>query len=283
MRPEWYPVAAGLLLAALAQGGVAVERAQDLHDEGVGLHLERRLTEAGALYDEALALEPPRAPSSSEAALVRRLAPMVFTTASEPFALRDAAAILHPTARRIAYHLFWDDDIDFPDDFEPSDHEMVWVGYSEEGVAERVWTYFHGRVLTSSARQDRNAVFVQWGKHGSLPDGWRALRITPEVTELPDGIPMSAEPVPMTDYLHGSFRKLSSAGRRLPHHPMARRLGWPARFTGTSLEFVTFDRSVDLLPLLDRDGSVLVSRFNSGPLSRWIIPYNFRPKLEWPE
>lgn len=283
MRPEWYSVGAGLLLAALAQGGLADDRAQDLHDEAVGLHLERRLTDAGALYDEALTLEPPRAPSSTEAALVRRLAPMVFTTASEPFALRDAAAILHPTVRRIAYHLFWDDDIDFPDDFEPSDHEVVWVGYSEAGEAERVWTYFHGRVLGATARRGRNAVYVQWGKHGSLPDGWRSLHITPEVTEVPDGIPMATGAIPLPAYLDASFRKLSTSGRRLPGHPLARRLGWPARFTGTSREFVTFDRSVDPVPLLDRQGSMLVSRFNSGPLSRWIIPYNFRPKLEWPE
>lgn len=283
MRPEWYSVAAGLLLAALAQGGLAVERAQDLHDTAVGLHLERRLTEAGALYDEALAHEPPRAPSSSEAALVRRLAPMVFTTASEPFALRDAAAILHPTARRIAYHLFWDDDLDFPDDFEPSDHEVVWVGYSEEGEARQLWTYFHGRVLTAPAPPGRNAVYVQWGKHGSLPGNWRSLHITPEVTEVPDGIPISAGAIALPEYLDASFRKLSTSGRRLPGNPLARRLGWPLRFAGTAQQFVTFDRPVDPLPLLDRDGSVLVSRFNSGPLSRWIIPYNFRPKLEWPE
>jgi hypothetical protein len=250
------------------------------------MHLERRLTEASALYDQALALEPPRLASDSEQELARRFAPRLMTTATEPFALRDLAVVLHPTSRTIAYHLFWEDDIDFPDDNDPCDHEVVWIRHSPDGQRlEQSWTYFHGRLLTttaSDARATRTVINIQWGKHGSLPENWRQQEITPSVTEIPDGIPITAGPIPMAAYLEAAYKKLSTAGRRLPQNHLARRLGWPDRFTGELSDFTAFRTPVDPLPRMSAAGSIIVSRFNSGPLNRWVIPYNFRPKTEWP-
>lgn len=289
MRIEWLAVGVvAPLLATGLLGRPAGGEADELHTAGVAAHLERRLAEASALYDEALTIEPPTDPSPARAALVRRFAPRLFTTANEPFELRDAVAIMHPTSRVIAYHLFWHDDIDFPDDNDPCDHEVVWIRHSEDGTRlERVWTYFHGRILDAPARapgtDPRPRVDVQWGKHGSLPEGWRSLSIIPEVTEIPDGIPVSVVPVPLEQYLVGSFQKLSTSGRRLPDHPIALRLGWPRRFEGRREDFLRFPRTVDIMPFITRPRSILVSRFNSGTLNRWMIPFNFRPKTEWPE
>ena len=263
------------------------DEALDLHDAGMAAHLERRLNEASAFYGEALALEPPVVPTAAQIELVRRFAPRLFTTANEPFGLRDAAAILHPSRPVIAYHLFWDDDIDFPDDNDPCDHEVVWVQYSPDGRArERTWTYFHGRILEEPGLPStdlRAAVHVQWGKHGSLPRHWERLRVEPERSEIVDGIEPSPDPIPLPVYLRGSFQKLSTAGRRMPDNPIARRLGWPLRFEGTAADFVTFSRDVDPRPMLERPGMMAVSRFNNGTLNRWMLPYNFRPKTEWPD
>jgi len=285
LKSEWLVLATTVLVAA-GSGSSQTRYPDELHAEGVAAHLERRLSEASALYDEALALESPRVATPRESTLARRFAPRLFTTATEPFALRDAVAIIHPTARTIAYHLFWADDIDFPDDNDPCDHEVVWIRHSPDGQRlEHIWTYFHGRLLMDGPRRNgttRPIINVQWGKHGSLPENWRAQEIIPETTEVADGIPTATGPLPLPAYLGSSYRKLSTTGRRLPHSPLARRLGWPGRFEGSEGEFMTFSTPVDLLPLMAPSGSVIVSRFNSGTLNRWIIPYNFRPKTEWP-
>jgi hypothetical protein len=282
----WIAAASAVAVAA-GFGAPRRQEAGELHAAGVAAHLERRLTEASAFYDQALALEPPRIANDTERDLARRFAPRVMTTATEPFGLRDAAVVLHPTSRVIAYHLFWDDDIDFPDDNDPCDHEVVWIRYSPDRQRlEQTWTYFHGRLLTTTAAAGsgtRAVINVQWGKHGSLPENWRLQEITPTAGEVTDGIPMTPGPIPMPAYIEASYRKLSTTGRRLLENQLAKRLRWPDRFKGELRDFTAFTRPVDLLPRLAIAGSVIVSRFNSGPLNRWVIPYNFRPKTEWPD
>ena len=96
---------------------------------------------------------------------------------------RRGRRILHPERRLIAYHLFWDDDIDFPDDNNPSDHEVVWIAYDAAGALVRVVTLFHGRLVDGSStaveearrRGQRPRIDVQWGKHGPMHEGWRQL------------------------------------------------------------------------------------------------------------
>jgi hypothetical protein len=288
-----------LLLAALCvafagppsqEGGRAAE-ADRHHRLGVEHHTRRRLDEASREYARALALEPPRDPTPGELQTVRRFAPRVYTTPAEFFPLKDFAAILHPDRRLVAYHFFWEDDIDFPEDNDPCDHELMWVEYSRDRrTLERIWTYFHGRMLMGGAaalldaRQHamRPRVNVQWGKHGSMPAAWEALPIAAGDGDIERKYFPPDQPLTLTQYNEATFRKLNTEGRRLRDHPMARRFGWPERFTGTWKDFVDFSRSIEPLEILDRTNMVKVSRWNSATINQHFLPYNFRPKTEWP-
>jgi hypothetical protein len=82
-------------------------------------------------------------------------------------------AVLHPTRPLIAYHLLWRDDahaawVPFTN---PSDQEIVWVGYDSTGAPVDLWTYWHGNVLHVPWPRRQVLVDVQWGKHGLLPRG----------------------------------------------------------------------------------------------------------------
>jgi hypothetical protein len=277
--------------AAMPQARRAEETAEFHHQLGVAYHLRRSLDDASRAYARALELDPPRALSAEEAALVRRFAPRLYVTASEFFPLKDFAVILHPTARLIAYHFFWEDDIDFPEDNDPCDHELIWVQYAPDRQSlEKVWTYFHGRVLSGGeaalldARRHgmRPRVNVQWGKHGSMPAGWEELQIVADTGDAERPYYPLDGPISLRRYNEGTFRKLASEGRRLSHHPLGLRAGWPAKFTGRWEEFVNFSRLIDPLDWLDKHQMALVSRWNSATINQHFLRYNFRPKTEWP-
>jgi hypothetical protein len=260
------------------------------HERAIGFHLRRALDDASLEYAATLALDPPRRPTVAERALVERFAPRVFVTRSEPFKLRDVAAVMHPTEPVIAYHLFWDDDIDYPDDNDPSDHEVVWVRYRPDGTLERIWTNFHGRILdggtvalTDAAAHDmRPAVFVQWGKHGPMPIGWETQPIVADAGETEAGFYPVGTPITLEQYNRGTYQKLSTVGPRASGHPLARLGGWPQRFSGTWEDFSRFDTPVDVLGPLDEHSMVLVSRWNSATINQQFLRYNFKPKTEWP-
>ena len=214
----------GLLLASLQ-----VDSTRDIHDAAVGHHLERSLDEAAAGYEDTLRRDPPRELTPAEWRTVERFAPRVFVTRTEPFQLRDAAAIVHPDRRTIAYHLFWDDDIDFPDDNDPSDHEVVWCVISpDQRRLVAFYTYFHNRVLEAppealrdaAAHLGRPSVAVQWGKHGSMPVGWQAARRSWRRTarRKPDTIAID-KPITLDDYNRGTWEKLRTEGRRAGGQP----------------------------------------------------------------
>jgi hypothetical protein len=217
------PVLASAIVAIVAtvspgarsQGLPSPETAAARHHRGVEFHNQRRLDEASREYARALSLEPARPPSAAELSTVRRFAPRLYTTASEVFLLKDAAAVLHPTERLIAYHFFWEDDIDFPDDNDPCDHEVVWVQFAPDGQSiERFWTYFHGRILEGGelALHDARAhglrprVNVQWGKHGSLPEGWEAMTIVADAADIEHEYLTVGTAIPLLDYNHGTCR-----------------------------------------------------------------------------
>jgi hypothetical protein len=267
------------------------QSAAERHEKAVDFHLRHWLDEASTEYAKTLALDPPREPTAEQRKLAEALAPRVFATASEPFALRDFAAIIHPDAPVIAYHLFWDDDIDFPDDNEPCDHELVWVRYTKDGRLAALQTYFHGRVMNggppalddAAANGQRPAVYVQWGKHGSMPAGWQRQEIERDEGDAEAEFLPSDGPITLERFNRAAFDKLSKAGARHADHPLARRGGWPARFTGAWTDFSTFSRSVDALALLKSRRMVLVSRWNSATINQHFLRYNFKPKLEWPD
>jgi len=269
----------------------APRTAAEHHAAGVEQHLLRRLDEASREYARALEIDPPREPTADEWALARRFAPRLYTTPSEFFPLKDFAVILHPDRRLIAYHFFWEDDIDFPEDNDPCDHELMWVEYApdKQNVA-RIWTYFHGRILAggdaalADARRNqmRPRVNVQWGKHGSMPAGWEALTIVANEGDAERNYYPVGRPITLEEYNRGTFQKLRTEGRRLINHPIGRRLGWPERFTGDWNQFVDFSRFIDPVSVLDKTKRMKVSRWNSATINQHFLTYNFRPKTEWP-
>lgn len=272
-------------------GRAQEDAAEEHHRRGVDYHNLRYLDAASREYGRALALDPPRNPSDQEWRIIRRFAPRIYTTPDEFFPLRDFAVILHPSARQIAYHLFWEDDIDFPEDNDPCDHELMWVQYSPDGESlEKIWTYFHGRILEGgeSALADarrhggRPRIDVQWGKHGSLPVGWEEMSITADAGDSENKYYPTGRRITLKVYQEGTYRKLAEEGRRLIDDPIAARLGWPRRFTGAWSDFVNYSRLVDPLALLDENRMAKVTRFNSATINRHFLTYNFRPKTEWP-
>ena len=284
-------IATGLMAGAQSQAQLRSGTAAEAHARGVEFHNTRRLDDASREYAVALSLDPPRPPSAGELTIIKRFAPRLHTTAVEFFPLRDFAAVLHPTERLIAYHLFWEDDIDFPEDNDPCDHEVVWVQFSGDGRSlERFWTYFHGRILNGDEPALRDArdhgmrprVNVQWGKHGSLPHGWESMPIVADEGDIERKYLSVGTTISLVDYNRATWRKLQAEGRRLKDHPLARRLGWPDTFDGDWNQFVAFTRIVDPLPLLDRHRMMSVSRWNSAVIDQVFLAYNFRAKTEWP-
>ena len=276
---------------ALKEAQRVEETAEFHHQLGVAYHLRRCLDDASREYARALELDPPRELTEEDWRLVRRFAPRVYITASEFFPLKDFAVILHPAERLIAYHFFWEDDIDFPEDNDPCDHELMWVRYSPDRMSiEKIWTYFHGRMLEggeaalSDARRNRMRprVNVQWGKHGSMPAGWEELKIIGDRGDAENKYYPVDRPISLKLYNEGTFRKLSEEGRRLPTHPLGRRAGWPKKFSGTWNDFINFSRIIEPLDWLDKDKLASVSRWNSATLNQHFLRYNFRPKTEWP-
>lgn len=253
--------------------------------QGFEAHSLRRLTEASAAYSRALAAQPAADPNPEERALILRFAPRLFTHAQEPFPLKDAAAILHPDKPFIAYHFFWEDDIDFPDDNDPCDHELIWVELNPDRTrAVNYYLYFHGRILKAppkaiqdmTAHQGRPAVLVQWGKHGSLPFGWESLPITADRQDLESTL--ERRPQTLTDYQRATWQKLHTEGRSAPGSRLAR--NWPLKFEGTWESFRLLDRELDLRPYLT--ANIAVSALNSAVINRWFLRYNFSAKTEWP-
>jgi len=283
---------ASVVAAAVSLGAALDVDTPAAHNErALEHHLRRCLDDASREYDRVLELDPPRELRDDEWRVLERLVPRVFVTTTEPFGLKDFAAVLHPAARLVAFHFFWDDDVDFPDDNDPCDHEVAWIRYGPDGASlEAMWTYFHGRILSGgpAALEDarrhamRARVNVQWGKHGSLPVGWARLRIEAHADEAEAGFVPVGRPVTVGRYMQGAFRKLSTAGARMADHPLARRGRWPSRFAGTWDEFVDFSRPADAAALLRDRRMALVSRWNSAVINRRFLTYNFRPKTEWP-
>ena len=117
----------------------------------------------------------PAAADSSDVALAKRLAPVLYVQRDEPYPLERVVAVVHPRCPVVAYVLDWKWDANgqWLPWTKSSDEEEVWVGYDPATKAPTdLWTYWHGTVLHTDWR-DRGhpAVDVQWGKHGTLPRG----------------------------------------------------------------------------------------------------------------
>jgi len=238
---------------------------------GVAFHRKRCLSDAMRCYEQALQLDPPREPDPGETTLILRHAPRLFTSPDEPLPLKDVGAILHPELPLIGYHLFWEDDIDFPANSDPCDHEVAWVALDDSWKrVSRVYTCYHGVVLTLTEAADeamlndgRPRVDVQWGKHGLLPCGWR------------EGLGL------VVADMRSTFGRLHDEGCRNADHPLAR--SWPHSFEGDWEDFVDLSSEVDPRVLLRRNGMMMVGRLANAIIDWYFLRYNFWPKYSWPD
>ena len=233
-------------------------------------HGKRNLGDATPLYKQLLAAEPPASPTAAQRALVEKFAPRLYNVPNEFFPLRDIAAILHPEKPIIAYHLFWEDDLGFPSDNDPCDHEVVWIEYAPATQrVTRVYTYWHGRIVTTdAAASDANShdgrawIGVEWGFHGSVP--WQAVGKVKVVDDI----------------LRDHWNMAHSALKKRPQDPLAR--GWPTEYSGDFAAFTTFTVPNDPRPMLRERDLIHVSRWANATLNRYCLRYNFAAKTEWP-
>jgi hypothetical protein len=238
--------------------------------QGQAAHDKRCLNEASAFYRQALELDPPQSPSTEQIDRVMRFAPRLYTVRGEYFPLKDIVAVIHPDRPVIAYHLFWDDDIDFPADNEPADHEIVWVEFDPAtGRVKEISAYLHsyiahgeGAAADADAHGGRPWIGVEWGKHGSLP------------LNSPKGAG-GADKV-----LRHNWTQLHTQGRKRQDHPLARE--WPVKFEGDFEAYCNYSEEVDPRPLLRERRLMIVSRWPNAAINQHCLRYNFAPKTEWP-
>jgi hypothetical protein len=194
------------------------------------------------------------------ATLARQLAPVLYLQADETFPLVRVVAVVHPSRPIIAYHLLWRDDahgawVPFT---QPSDQEIVWVGYDSTRAPVDVWTYWHGNVLHVSWPRRQVLIDVQWGKHGSLPRGLRP-------SSLPRG--QSLE----------SFYLLTWAG--IPDLLLGRlSRGGPLCFCRGYARYLEFTKPLGVVARLD----VIVRTEEPSEVLRSVFGDRYSRKQPWP-
>lgn len=249
---------------------------------GYAYHLERRLKEASEQYRNVLRLDPPQSVTPEEFELAIRLAPRLYVNPKEFFALEDAVVILHPDQPIIEYSLFWDDDINYPQDNDPTDHEKVWIEYDpESGNIVNVYTYFHRAILSTKkavedAREHHNRALinVQWGSHGSLPFGWENIPRDQIVVKYVH----RDKPDTIGDMRNRYQKHVKSTEN--PNHPLSKE--WPKKFRGSWQDYITFTQYIDLTEMIRKKKMVMKSRWSNAVIDEYFLDYQFYPKLEWP-
>jgi len=247
---------------------------------GYAYHLMRRLMEASSEYEIVLKLDPPQTPSEEFFKLSLRYAPRIFVNPKEYFKLKDLVAVIHPIKPIIAYNLFWEDDIDYPGDNDPSDHEVVWIEFNKsKGKVTGVYTYFHQAILfTEEAVKDadlhdqRAKINVQWGEHGSLPLGWEKLH--PEAIFEKIGKKIKIK------NMAKRYQELSKSIKN-PHHPLAK--DWPKKFVGSYKDFITFTKYIEIRRFLTKKKMVIISLWPNAVINQYFLNYNYFPKKQWPK
>jgi len=246
---------------------------------GYAYHMMRRLKEASEQYMKALKLDVPRFPDASEVEMVLRYAPRLYLHPQEYFGLKDVIAVVHPSKPVIGYHFFWEDDIDYPADNDPADHEVVWIEFDRvSGRVTGVYTYFHRAVLsTTQAVIDANQhnrrakISIQWGQHGSLPIGFE--NITPVAVYPITGIKKKLRT------LQARYNQ-AIIGRKNPDHPLGK--SWPEKFKGTYKDYTTYTKELDIRPILRKKKMIIISKWPNAVIDYYFLHYNFFPKKEWP-
>jgi len=238
-------------------------------------HLDGHLRKAGELYNKVFEMAPLSSLTKKEERLIQKLCPILMINPKECFPLKDIVAVHHPSKTLIGYHLFWEDDYDFPDDFEPCDHEEVWIEYNPETeVVTNVMCWFHSRVLDSQAavkeaqeNNQRAIIRIEWGKHGSLLCGWESMKE-----------PLTGISIP--DWLKETYDQVKIGGR-VPMHPLKR--FWPKGFEGDFEEYTNFSVKVDPIDLLKKKPFMFKTEWVNAIIFTHALLYNFHPKMEWPD
>lgn len=260
-----------LFITFVIAGGYDADSLKIWNAESRELHEQRRLLEASILYEKIMNASPPFLANETMKKLAVHFVPRIYTTPSEYFALEDIVAVINPDRPVIAYHLFWDDDIDFPEDNDPTDHEVVWIEYDKSTMkVNNIITYFHGRHLSSNdavkeANENggRARINIEWGKHGSVP-----YCASPETCKK------------IYLMLKDHWQKLHTIGIRKPDHYFAR--NWPHKFAGSFADYVDFSRFIDPVSMLKTKNTIVKTKWANAVLDQYFIPYNFFPKTEWP-
>ena len=236
--------------------------------------------EASSEYEIVLRLDPPQIPSEEFFELSLKYAPRIFVNPKEYFKLKDLVAVIHPIKPIIAYNLFWEDDIDYPGDNDPSDHEVVWIEFNKsKGKVTGVYTYFHQAILfTEEAVKDadlhdqRAKINVQWGEHGSLPLGWEKLH--------PEAIFEKIVKKIKIKNMAQRYQELSKSIKN-PHHPLAK--DWPKKFVGSYKDFITFTKYIEIRRFLTKKKMVIISQWPNAVINQYFLNYNYFPKKQWPK
>jgi tetratricopeptide (TPR) repeat protein len=247
---------------------------------GYTYHLMRRLMEASSEYEIVLRLDPPQMATEEDLKIVGKYTPRLFTNPKEFFKLKDLVVVIHPEKPVIAYNIFWEDDIDYPGDNDPSDHEVVWIEFNKsKGKVTGVYTYFHKAILSTeeavkdaNLRNQRARINVEWGGHGSLPLRWEKLH--PEVT-----FKKISKRIKIKDMAQ-RYQELSKSIKN-PHHPLAK--DWPKKFTGNYKDFITFTKYIEIRRFLTKKKMVIISKWPNAVINRYFLNYNYFPKKQWPK
>ena len=241
-----------------------------LYIRGVKLHSKRNLGKAFKFYRKALEKKPAKEVSENEKNMIFKYAPILLTTPTEPFPLRDVVAIMHPKLPLIAYHFFWEDDIDYPLDQEPCDHEIVWVLLdNDREKIDAIFTYFHGKVIRQegsdvSTDNGHPIISVQWGKHGSLFQGWESFA--------------NGE---LLSYMKDTFNRLKNEGARNKDAPLSKK--WPSYFNGGWKDFTDFSQMVKTEDYLKKSEMISSGLYANAIIKWYFLHYNFNPKYSWPK
>jgi hypothetical protein len=238
-------------------------------------HLDGNLRRAGEQYRKVFELDPLLPLTSEEERMIQKFCPVLLINQKECFPLKDIVAVHHPDKPLIGYHLFWEDDYDYPDDYEPCDHEEVWVEYNPETEeVTNVMSWFHARVLESKAavveahsNQQRPMIRIEWGKHGSLLCGWENM----------------VEPltgVSLPQWLRETYEHVKTGGR-VPFHPLKKY--WPKGYDGTFEEYSDFSVQVDPLEWLEKKPHCFKTKWVNAVIFTHALLYNFHVKMEWPD
>ena len=247
---------------------------------GYAYHLMRRLMEASSEYEIVLRLDPPQTPSEEFFKLSLKYAPKIFVNPKEYFKLKDLVVVIHPIKPIIAYNLFWEDDIDYPGNNDPSDHEVAWIEFNKSKCkVTGVYSYFHKAILfTEEAVKDadlhdqRARINVQWGEHGSLLLGWEKLH--------PEAIFEKIDKKIKIKNMAQRYQELSKSIKN-PYHPLAK--DWPKKFVGSYKDFITFSKYIEIRKFLTKKKMVIISQWPNAVINRYFLSYNYFPKKQWPK